>query len=130
VGADCASHVCTGTPGALTCAAPSCFDSVKNGTETDFDCGGLCAQKCPTYYSCLVNADCIGGLCDPIALICAPSCTDGYQDGGETDVDCGGPCLQKCGLFQHCSSNSDCANNHCETGCTDSHCQFGHCTPP
>jgi hypothetical protein len=113
----------------LTCAAPTCTDGAKNGTETDFNCGGLCIP-CPTYYNCLVDADCKGGLCDPSSLTCAPTCTDGYEDGGETDIDCGGPCLQKCGLYQHCKSDSDCANNHCVVDCTITPCHGGHCLPP
>src|SRR5690606_30798392 len=35
---DCASGVCESE----TCAAPSCGDGVRNGDETDVDCGGAC----------------------------------------------------------------------------------------
>jgi hypothetical protein len=121
VDADCASLVCGGAPGSLTCALPTCHDSVKNGAETDFDCGGGCPQKCPTFYGCLVDADCIGGLCDPASRTCAPTCTDGYQDGAETDVDCGGGCPRRCSNLQHCKVAVDCVSNHCDA--------TGHCMP-
>jgi hypothetical protein len=118
--ADCKSAVCSGPPGAQTCAAPTCSDGVQNGSETDFDCGGSCPQKCPLFYGCLADGDCLGGNCAPASHTCGPSCTDGVQDGAETDVDCGGPCPVKCPLLQHCSSNADCVNDHCVTG---------HCLP-
>ncbi len=38
VSGDCVSGVCSGTP--LLCQPPSCTDGVKNGNETDQDCGG------------------------------------------------------------------------------------------
>ncbi|MDY0063074.1 MAG: hypothetical protein RBU45_24925 [Myxococcota bacterium] len=38
-GADCQSGVCT----EFICLVPSCDDEVKNGSETDIDCGGPCA---------------------------------------------------------------------------------------
>jgi len=44
-------------------AAPSCTDGVKNGTETDVDCGGSCAAKCADSKLCSVNADCSGASC-------------------------------------------------------------------
>jgi hypothetical protein len=33
---------------------------VKNGTETDVDCGGAC-PKCTAGKTCKVDADCGGG---------------------------------------------------------------------
>lgn len=46
------------------CAAefPSCGDGVKNGTETDVDCGGSCL-KCPDSQQCIVDTDCRSGGC-------------------------------------------------------------------
>ncbi len=46
-----------------TCSsAPSCTDGVKNGTETDKDCGGSCSG-CALGKTCAVNADCAQGTC-------------------------------------------------------------------
>src|SRR6185503_11483213 len=81
-GVDCQSSVCTGnvcvaaTKGCLgpldcqsgvcmanVCQAPSCTDVIKNGTETDVDCGGLCATKCATGKACVAGGDCQSNSC-------------------------------------------------------------------
>jgi hypothetical protein len=41
--------------------APSCSDGIKNGNETDVDCGGGTCPGCPDLKACLVNSDCIAG---------------------------------------------------------------------
>jgi hypothetical protein len=59
--------------------APSCSDGVKNGSETDVDCGGMACHKCFPGKACVTPGDCInhvcaGGLCplcDP--PLCAPT---------------------------------------------------------
>ena len=59
------------------CAAPSCTDTVKNGTETAIDCGGSCAD-CSDNQACTQNADCSNGVCT--AGSCHPAtCTDGVN---------------------------------------------------
>jgi hypothetical protein len=49
---------------AFVCAAPvpSCTDGVRNGDETDVDCGGGCAP-CAEGKGCLANTDCLSGSC-------------------------------------------------------------------
>ena len=42
---------------------PTCSDDIKNGTETDVDCGGHICGGCAPDASCLVNADCASALC-------------------------------------------------------------------
>ena len=43
---------------------PPCNDKVKNGGETDTDCGGpVCAARCEAGKACVVNADCSNKLC-------------------------------------------------------------------
>src|SRR5204863_357501 len=96
VAGDCQSGVCTGG----ICQAPSCNDTVKNGTETDVDGGGSCgpAKKCGNGKACGVAGDCQSGVCS--GGVCpAPSCNDMVKNGTETDVDCGGSCApaKKCG---------------------------------
>lgn len=49
----------------------SCFNGIKDGTETGVDCGGPDCTPCAT-------------------------CDDGIQNGGETGVDCGGPDCAPC----------------------------------
>jgi plastocyanin len=113
-GNDCTSKVCAGAP--LSCQAPSCTDTVKNGAETDVDCGGACAQKCAAGKGCGINTDCVGGVCNQNTKVCDPSCTDGTQNGGETDVDCGSVCATQCGLGQGCAKAADCTTAICTDG--------------
>ena len=55
----------TGTGGA------SCFNGIKDGTETGVDCGGPDCGPCAT-------------------------CDDGIKNGQETGIDCGGPDCEPC----------------------------------
>jgi hypothetical protein len=56
---------CYGTPPA--CQVNSCYDGVKDDTETDVDCGGgacvAAGQTCPYNARCQTSADCKSGLC-------------------------------------------------------------------
>ena len=87
-----------------------CFDRVRDGAETDVDCGGGCAP-CPAAAACGVPADCQSAACD--AGHCrAPSCSDGVRDGFESDVDCGAAC-PKCAAGQTCANGTDCISGSC-----------------
>jgi Lamin Tail Domain len=109
VGADCASSVCDATTS--TCAPAGCGDKVKNGTESDVDCGGAACPPCATGQKCAAGSDCVGGSC--AGMMCAPTCTDGLKNNGEADVDCGGPCAVKCDVTKACASGSDCKTGSC-----------------
>jgi hypothetical protein len=95
---DCVSAICKGAVGAKTCAAPACDDNVKNGDETDIDCGGACVGMgavCDTGQHCKLPTDCLSSVCK--ASVCqAPTCTDGVQNGDETGADCGGMLCGAC----------------------------------
>jgi len=113
----CATGDCaTGPP------ADRCRDRVRDGDETDVDCGGTC-QPCQGTASCVVPQDCQTNACD--AGHCRPpSCTDMIRDGLETDVDCGDRCA-KCQLGQVCVGSSDCASGLCNNNVGST----GTCTP-
>ena len=49
---------------------PSCTDSMKNGIETDIDCGGICPLRCSEGASCAVAADCASGVCTTSICVC------------------------------------------------------------
>ncbi len=106
---DCLSGVCD----LLTnkCAPAGCGDNVKNGTETDLDCGGAACPKCPTGKVCAAGTDCVGGAC--AGSVCAPTCTDGLKNNGESDVDCGGATCNKCVIGSACAGNTDCGAGNC-----------------
>jgi len=86
---DCASAACD--PTTKTCAVPRPDDKIKNGGETDVDCGGPNAPKCAEGLSCLVDADCRGACNYAKKCVDAPSCkphlggdTCGKGEVGET----------------------------------------------
>jgi len=142
VPADCTSGVCSGT----VCQAPSCIDALKNGLETDVDCGGaLCgavfASKCVEGQACTAPAtgvlDCQTFVCDAVGCsgspyCCqAPSCSDGQPNGTETDIDCGGSCApaKACAVGKFCSVGGDCQSGVCD-GTAPTTCQAPSCNPP
>lgn len=115
--ADCVSAVCSGVPG--VCQPPSCTDKVKNGLETDVDCGGACPLGCGAGKACLAHHDCLGGEC--AASMCLPTCADGVKNGAETAVDCGGGGCSPCAAGLGCAVATDCASGVCTAG---------HCVAP
>jgi hypothetical protein len=121
VAGDCESSVCSGNP--LKCQAPACNDNVKNGDETDKDCGGSCApaKKCADMLVCAANSDCQSGVCDTtVSHTCqSVSCGDSVKNGTETGVDCGGSCapLKKCDDGLGCGVAGDCKSGVCSTTC-------------
>ncbi len=64
----------------LTCVngscQASCSDGIKNGNETDVDCGGSCG-RCQTGQRCGGAGDCVGNIC--VSGICrqAGNCSPG-----------------------------------------------------
>jgi hypothetical protein len=95
----------------------SCNDGIRNGTETDVDCGGVCPQ-CGADAGCLLNSDCMTGFCHAAVKHCTGSaCADGVKDGQETDVDCGGGgACDVCALYQKCGNAGDCSSDQCIDG--------------
>lgn len=43
-------------------ASATCFDHVRDGSETDVDCGGYCAP-CAQDEACRISRDCASGRC-------------------------------------------------------------------
>jgi hypothetical protein len=108
VNADCQSLDCD-QPVRNQCLPATCTNGVKDGDETDVDCGGICKQ-CPVGDGCGLDGDCVSNACDGIGSVCvANQCTDHRQDGLETDVDCGGMngCA-RCPVGERCNLTSDC----------------------
>jgi hypothetical protein len=116
----CGSGVCVKN----TCASPECSDGVKNGLETDIDCGGFQCPLCPPGLSCVGNPDCKSQVCEG-GVCAAPTCTDGTQNGQETYADCGGPDCPQCPPGSPCNAGVDCLSGIClgslcqEASCDD-----------
>ena len=100
----------------------TCHDRVRDGYETDVDCGGLVCGRCPEAGHCVEASDCASHECGADGVCKAASCTNGVRDGFETDVDCGGTC-GACAIGQQCYSDHDCGAGHtCGPPCTDTFC--------
>ncbi|HEY8073092.1 MAG TPA: hypothetical protein VIF62_03265, partial [Labilithrix sp.] len=93
--------------------APRSDDGIKNGTETDVDCGGDAAPACAPGKGCVAASDCDSSVCGADRLCAAPSPTDGVKNGDETDIDCGGASAPKCAVDKKCSAHADCASDAC-----------------
>ncbi len=129
-------NVCTSPP--CQCQAATCTDGVKNGTETDTDCGGGCVGQsplCEVNEYCTAGTDCIYGSCGvgnscatPPCQCQAAACTDGVKNGSETDTDCGGSCVGTsplCDVNELCTAGTDCVFGSCGTNnvCATPPCQ-------
>ena len=68
---DCGSAICTNN----VCQVPQCPDGVKNGTETDTDCGGSCSTRCAPGQSCKAGSDCTSATCTNNICQCPPGMT-------------------------------------------------------
>jgi hypothetical protein len=56
------------------------MDIVKNGAETDVDCGGATCLACSDGQMCSMNSDCLSGSC--AAGVCAPGMDGGIGGSG------------------------------------------------
>lgn len=93
-------------------AGPVCDDGIKNGMESDVDCGGTCTP-CVDGKVCSAGDDCMNGICTGGRCV-APSCSDGVKNGTELDVDCAGSCgVMTCSAGQTCDDNTQCKSQLC-----------------
>lgn len=90
-----------------------CKNTLKDGEETDVDCGGVCGG-CALGKTCKEDNDCAdkaaGAKCTN--NVCA-LCSDGKTNGDETDVDCGGKACGPCGVGKQCKVGLDCKSEAC-----------------
>jgi hypothetical protein len=127
----------------LTCPVLECSDGVKDGSETDVDCGGPLCPPCVQGKSCLAGSDCKSGLFCADAFCCDSACGAGEscaacdipdRQGTCTDLPAGadgvtcngadtcngdGACVGA-GSAGHlgdlCASNAACFNDTCQAG--------------
>ena len=84
---------------------PTCTDGIKNGSETDVDCGGPDCPPCPTGRLCADNTDCATARCG-----------DG-QGTGDTCQSCTSDGV--CGLDDNGGCLCDAATGACLTDAGD-----------
>jgi FG-GAP-like repeat len=101
-----------GVPGCVFYLSPKCSDQIRNGEETDIDCGGMTCGTCEIGQSCLADSDCEESTCE--RGTCTPlPCVNGVRDMAETDTDCGGGTCRKCAGGNRCQTATDCVNGMC-----------------
>ena len=112
---DCESNLCT--PEGRCDAIATCDDEIRNGLETDVDCGGADpdCERCDDGKDCARDGDCRSNICtDAGTCGTEPTCADETANGGETDIDCGGATnCARCGVGRRCDEDSDCQSNLC-----------------
>ncbi|MBX3207202.1 MAG: hypothetical protein KF764_19300 [Labilithrix sp.] len=111
---DCATGWCK--PEENKCVAPRNDDGVKNGTETDVDCGGESGKKCDEGLACLADTDCNGACNYADKCVDVKSCKPHF--GGDT---CGGKPLHpgEQGDMSATATNESCCRTLPVTGYTD-----------
>ena len=98
----------------------ACDDGMKNGKETDVDCGGGECVSCTNGKRCVESSDCHSKVC--VHGVCQkPTCSDGVKNGDEGDVDCGGSMCPRCAAGRSCWTTSDCGPTLI---CTQQECEF------
>ena len=100
-----------GLSGCVFYLSPQCSDLIRNGEETDIDCGGTCGP-CNVGDRCSTTGDCDQSTCDDGRCVPLP-CANGVKDGQESDVDCGGDTCRKCAGGRTCQVAGDCFNGSC-----------------
>jgi hypothetical protein len=99
------------------CVPMTCTNTMKDGNETDIDCGGPSCLPCAAGLLCNVSSHCASGVCisvDGAPKTCqAPTCMDTKINGNETDEDCGGADCPACSDNLTCLVSTDCASKVC-----------------
>ena len=108
----------------------ACNDSLKDGSETDVDCGGngsTCGVKCGQGKACGANSDCSSGFCAD-GVCCNAACTgaackacskalNGVADGQCLDATIGAADPRSlCAAGDVCAANAKC---RCADGAKD-----------
>jgi hypothetical protein len=94
----------------------SCADGVRDGSETDVDCGGGSCPQCGNGRSCFQPSDCQSNNCQNGFCSQGATCFDGVKNGNESDVDCGGGACPACSNGLACFNSNDCQSLTCSNG--------------
>lgn len=119
---ECRSGSCVGG----ACVLYRCDDGIRNGDESDVDCGGSCPKRCEVVQRCRLASDCsslscAGGMC------AAPTCFDGVKNGSEQLVDCRGSCPIPCRDGAQCTAAQECRSGFCSITPTGRVCDPATC---
>jgi hypothetical protein len=114
----------TSTPVPTATAVPTCSDGIKNGAETDVDCGGGTCPDCGLGKTCGAGSDCTTNACSSGVCGCAPgtaNCDLDPVNACEVNVASDPSNCGACGLG--CSANH--GTPMCTAGTCQTVCNFG-----
>ena len=110
-----------------------CDDGIRNGAETDIDCGGGQCPRCEQNSRCVNGSDCVTGICD--RGVCADSQCRGRDClAGQSCYR--GDCFPECRNQEECPGDSQrcvggaCVPTNCEgVSCDEDReiCYLGAC---
>jgi hypothetical protein len=120
------------------CIPNPCMNGVKDGDETDVDCGGATCPKCVSGDDCLAPTDCESNYCKSTGGaggagggggaapsepgVCEPCDNDGACATGEYCKD-KKTCVPKFDKAAKCTADAECLTGFCTDGvCCDSRC--------
>jgi hypothetical protein len=109
--------------------APTCTDGIKDGNETDVDCGGGTCPPCALGKMCNVGSDCASGSCtsgvctslmaNGSACTSASQCGSGFCTGG---VCCNTACNGACVACDRPGNLGTCGPAPAGTACSSASC--------
>ena len=70
-----------GAAPAPTSTTPSCSNGVRDGAETDVDCGGGTCPPCANGRACSISSDCVSLVCSGGVCMNDVGCSDGTREG-------------------------------------------------
>ena len=98
----------------------ACSNGVKDGDETDIDCGGSCAM-CPLGGDCLLDTDCQSGVCDikdsntcEAANTCGNGKIEGLEQCDDGNLNAEDGCLDTC-IPCRCNQTGPCQDDKVTT---------------
>ena len=121
-GTVCSDNGGTTCMGGVCVVGNTCDDGVKDGDETDVDCGGSCPACTHAKDKCSNNNDCSladGLTCLPYTAgdFCVLLACSSTGEANATDADgtksCGGADCGPCPATKMCNINSDCSPGPC-----------------
>jgi cohesin domain-containing protein len=106
----------------------ACDDGVKDGSETDVDCGGGVCPACADGRGCLANGDCSSGLCSMGICQTVLTCPAGF---GNCDGDPGNGCETPLNTLTNCGGCGNVCDQATSIGasCNGVTCSYAACMP-
>lgn len=90
---------------------PTCSDGIKNGRETDVDCGGPDCPPCALDQVCIYSGDCRTGNCDDRECEgCSSNFNCGFDPDGARCTCVAGICYSSGATGETCQASATCGS--------------------